>query len=149
LHDGAAYSRCEKTEYVSRSAVALRNLHVCFRAGSDHNCGACEKCLRTMATLDVLGKLPSAKTFPAERVDPERLARVFVLEKTQEGYYRALRGLAAARKRFDIVRALDRALRRSRWRRQVMRVPDWLAQRRGLWRAARPIRQALLAGELV
>lgn len=148
LHDGAAYTRAEKTEYLSKSAIALRNLHVCYRAASDRNCGACEKCLRTMATLDVLGKLPAAETFSADRVDPRRLARVLVLER-QEGHYRAIRSLAAARERFEIVRVVRRALRRSRWRRRVLWMPKWLAKRRGLWRLAGPIRRALLAKELV
>ena len=149
LHEGSSYTRADKVEHVVRSTVALRNLHVCFRMGSDYNCGACEKCLRTMAMLDVLGVLPSASSFSEGRVDPKRLARVLVKRATQEGYYRALRALAVSRGRHDIVRAVDLALRGSRWRRVALRFPDWLGKRRGLWRAARPVRRVILAGELV
>ena len=149
LHDGATHDRCSKLEYVSRSEIALRNLHVCFRFGSDYNCGACEKCYRTMAVLELLGRLEQAESFPVRRIDAGRLACVYVKNSLQASYYKSIIALAGERGRPDIARSAKLALRRSRWRRRVMRVPAWLSKRRGLWRAATPIRRALLAKEMV
>ncbi len=77
LHDGATHDRLSKLEYVARHDVALSNLHVCFRHASDVNCGACEKCLRTMAGLEVLGRLEGSVTFPQGGFAPGKdLARL-------------------------------------------------------------------------
>lgn len=61
VHDGAEATRVEKIiEWVARSDVALRHLRVCWENRDGHyNCGECEKCIRTMVSLelaDVLGK---------------------------------------------------------------------------------------------
>lgn len=40
-------------------------LHVCIKTIDDgpvHNCGRCYKCLRTLAAIDILGKLPEYET---------------------------------------------------------------------------------------
>ncbi len=149
LHDGATYDRFGKLEYLSRHPVALRNLHVCFRAVSDHNCGSCEKCLRSMTALELLGCLSSAESFPVKRLDVGRVARAYLGHPGLEAYYRPIRAGAVARGRRDVVRAVDRAVKRSRVIRRLMAIPDWLKPRRGLWRAAGPIRRVLLAGEMV
>lgn len=148
LHDGATHDRFQKLEYVSRFAVALRNLHVCFRQASDENCGACEKCLRTMAILEVLGRLGPGTRFPGARLDPARLARVYVSLAYNDDYYRRIRAEAAARGKDDIARAASRVLGRSRVIRRLMSIPDWLNRKTALWRAAGPIRRALTAGTI-
>lgn len=58
VHDGAQYSRIEKTRLISDWDVAHSHLTVCnynFQLGKI-NCSNCDKCLRTMVTLDMLGK---------------------------------------------------------------------------------------------
>ncbi len=149
LHDGATHDRFEKLEYISRFEIALHNLHVCFRRRSDENCGACEKCLRTMATLGVLGRLGPETRFPGGRVDPARLARVYIASSNNEVFYRRIRVEALARGKKEIARATSRTLRRSRVIRRLLPATDWLRRRRGLWRAAGPIRRVLLAGRFV
>jgi hypothetical protein len=148
VHDGATHTRLAKLETLATSKVALENLHVCFRIGSDRNCGSCEKCLRTMAALDLLGSLHAA-SFASASFDARRLSRAFLPTKRTENYYRDLRSLAAARGRPEIVHAVNRAMRRSAWRRRAIRFPEWLANRRGLWWAAKPVRRAILTGEAV
>ncbi len=54
-HDGASFTRTERTERVAQSAAALDVLYVCWQDRDVGNCSRCEKCLRTMATLDILG----------------------------------------------------------------------------------------------
>lgn len=53
IHDGAGFTRVEKTAAVMRSALATANLRVCW--GPKGNCSRCSKCLRTMATIDLYG----------------------------------------------------------------------------------------------
>ena len=50
-----AMTRLEKTEYILDFEQSYDNLLVCYMGG--HNCGKCGKCIRTMITLDMLGKL--------------------------------------------------------------------------------------------
>lgn len=54
---GAETLRFDKTAALAENALAQRLLHVCNSAVGQVNCSTCEKCLRTMADLDCLGKL--------------------------------------------------------------------------------------------
>jgi hypothetical protein len=149
IHDGATHSRKSKLEYLSRSEIALDNLQVCFRVGSDYNCGACEKCYRTMAMLELMGCLEHAESFPVRRLDAKLLARVYVATVLQRTYYRSIIAFAGERGRPDVARSAARALRRSGWRRRLMAIPRWCARHKGFWRAASPIQRVLLAGRVV
>lgn len=52
---GLPYERMDKTAIISDDAVVQKYLNVC--SFETENCGKCEKCLRTMMALDLLGKL--------------------------------------------------------------------------------------------
>lgn len=54
---GAQYSRVEKTRIVSDVPASYFYLDVCINQESEKNCSVCQKCMRTMLTLDILGKL--------------------------------------------------------------------------------------------
>lgn len=58
VHHGMV-SRVAKTLAMANSTQALEFLRVC-NASDQYNCGECEKCLRTMATLSAIGKQSSA-----------------------------------------------------------------------------------------
>lgn len=49
------HTRLEKTKLVSQFEPASKYLNVCISDGS--NCGKCEKCVRTLFTLELLGKI--------------------------------------------------------------------------------------------
>ncbi|MCL6572370.1 MAG: hypothetical protein K6T88_11905 [Bacillus sp. (in: Bacteria)] len=49
------HTRVDKTRMVSNYEPAYKYLNVCIVNGE--NCGGCEKCVRTLLTLEVLGKL--------------------------------------------------------------------------------------------
>ncbi|MED1205198.1 hypothetical protein [Heyndrickxia acidicola] len=49
------HTRVEKTKMVSKFKLAYKYLNVCIRDGQ--NCGGCEKCVRTLFTLELFGKL--------------------------------------------------------------------------------------------
>ena len=54
VHDGAEASRNEKIQRIAREPGALDILRVCWQ-DAGYNCGTCEKCLRTMTSLRLLG----------------------------------------------------------------------------------------------
>jgi hypothetical protein len=66
IHDGAEAGRAQKISRLLRhSDLALQTLRVCTKnEGGLQNCGKCDKCVRTMTTLDLLGILDKAVTFP-------------------------------------------------------------------------------------
>jgi hypothetical protein len=114
VHDGAASNRVEKTRIVAQSAIAMRSLRVCWRSRTDHNCGACEKCYRTMTTLWLLGALDTCSTFAAGSFDPDKINRIFCRGDGCVVYMREIRQLALETGHGNVVRAVDRALARSR-----------------------------------
>jgi len=64
VHDGCEAGRVEKIERVIESDVALKYLRVCYWNHDDaYNCCRCEKCLRTMISLQALGVLDRCATF--------------------------------------------------------------------------------------
>lgn len=144
IPDGAGLSRSQKTAVVAQSPLAMRHLRVCFALGTDENCGRCNKCLRTMTTLELLGALPQCETFPDDRVDVRRLSQAVYRYRHDAGYTRDIRALAVERQRLDIVRAIDHSLRRSRAFARRRALCDWLCERRGLWRLVPLARRWLL-----
>jgi hypothetical protein len=66
IHDGCEASRFEKIATFADDNRALSTLRVCWenRNGA-YNCGECEKCLRTMAALEILSALNRCPTFSA------------------------------------------------------------------------------------
>jgi hypothetical protein len=113
IYDAAEASRLNKVHALCASALALGSLRVCWRSGTDQNCGGCMKCLKTMVALELFGGLSRCPTFPATRVDPARVAR---LRCTSPNDYRMVRGLSEAsfnNGRTDLGRALQSAYDRS------------------------------------
>lgn len=75
-HDGCDMSRMEKVALIAQSDTAMRHLRVCWANPDEaYNCGRCEKCLRTMIELLVVGALDRCATLPSA-VDPTLVASV-------------------------------------------------------------------------
>ncbi len=73
-HDGRHLFRYEKIALIADWTVGLRNILVCQgEPSTEMNCGACMKCLFTMAALVALGKLDKAETFPYNDITPDLL----------------------------------------------------------------------------
>ena len=71
IHDGAHVSRVEKTAVLAQWPDTHSRLRVCFNqtkvvegTGAVENCCLCEKCIRTMATLDMFEVLGRYAAFP-------------------------------------------------------------------------------------
>jgi hypothetical protein len=145
VHDGAAFTREQKLELLARSPVALETLRVCWRSASDANCGACNKCLRTMTQLELLGALERCDTLPRGPVDLERLARVYCAHPWDFREFSDIRRLALERGRRDVARAAARAMRRSRRLALQLALVRALGARPLLGRWAAPLERRLLA----
>lgn len=148
LHDGAAFHRWEKLELLSRFDVVRQTLHVCFRSGTEDNCGQCEKCLRNMIVLELLGALERFEVFPVRKLDLRKVSRLVQARSWQPTFYGQLRQFAISRGRPDVARAIGRSFRRSRVRRPLLGLVDRLGEHRGLWRLRRPL-ERLVYGESV
>lgn len=105
LHDGMDL-RTAKTRYLIESGVPLDDLRVCNRVAS-YNCGACEKCLRTMVALDLFGGRSSA--LPAFR--PPMLDHIRLTGQNHR-FWRENLQAARAVGRADVARAVTRLLDR-------------------------------------
>ena len=67
VHHGSAARRSDKMKELCRHPVILDNLKVCW-ASLHENCGACPKCVRTMAALHLLGaSTPALPKFEGKR----------------------------------------------------------------------------------
>ncbi len=112
VHDGAEATRTGKVErQLARSALALDNLGVCWRSRPGHNCGACEKCLRTMAALELAGALRHCRTLPPV-LDLRQLRTVPIESEDARVSMREVALDARARGRHDIADAAEHALAR-------------------------------------
>jgi hypothetical protein len=66
IHHGAESSRPEKIKLLTQDALAMKHLRVCYaNEGHYKNCGHCDKCVRTMISLQILNALPQARLFPS------------------------------------------------------------------------------------
>jgi hypothetical protein len=112
-HEGVNLSRLAKTKLIADWDVALQNLKVCTKPDRNKsdtlNCGRCEKCIRTMMALLVLGKLDKTNIFPEVDLSETFLVNMvypkspYLLE-----CYRELMPLLEAQGRPDLVRAIER-----------------------------------------
>jgi hypothetical protein len=135
VHDGCEASRFERVAAIAGSDAALQSLRVCWQnPGGAYNCGRCEKYLRTVITLRILGALDRCPTFSR----PLSLSAVARMRPLNPPIY-ALENLRALEAR-GTDPALARALRdsiRGRYYRGLWGLG------RAVWRAGRTMRGRL------
>ena len=146
FHVGLLVPRREKTEYISRSDVAMRHLHVCYRFGSSDNCCDCFKCLLAMLTLEVVGALDRCPPLRRRPLDLRRVRKLVVLSRPYLRLYRDLEVRALAAGRQDVAAAIAACLRRSRRLKPVIAALAWGGTRRGIRWISRRLRRRLLEG---
>jgi len=115
--------RFEKTAYIAESELVLRHLQVCWVGGTAKNCGRCEKCLRTLLALDLIGKREQACCFPPLPWSLDLIAQVrFGL--APEHLMADMIPYAEQRGRAEVVAALTACLENNRrWRDAEARSP--------------------------
>jgi hypothetical protein len=93
-HDGVAMTRLSKTGLVADWDIALQNLRVCNKIEKYQpgilNCCTCEKCLRTMLALYVLGKLEKTSAFQINSITEDLVRTAVRINETTIGFYREL-----------------------------------------------------------
>ncbi len=84
VNDGAEATRVEKiASRIAHSEVALEHLRVCWRnPDGRYNCGLCEKCIRTMVSLQIAGVLDRCRSFDYP-LDYRRISRVTLASTAQ------------------------------------------------------------------
>ena len=113
VHHGAGFTRFQKVREILGNPVARTHLRVCWQTTSRINCSRCEKCLRTMTALDLLGALDRVPTFEGP-LDPAALESLDIPDTSTLNFTLENRRAAEAAGRTDVVTALDVALARHR-----------------------------------
>ena len=114
IHDGLEAKRLDKIRDLASSSVILKNLRVCTTSNitDAYNCGVCEKCLRTMIGLHILGLLQKCKVFP-HTIDIELIRRLSELNPVAKQNFRELLDeLIYSKKDLAIKSALEECLSR-------------------------------------
>jgi len=111
LHDGATHDRTSKIESLGRDPEFLSILRVCWQ-DAGYNCGRCEKCVRTMVALELLGLKTS--TFPPLKA--EQIAGLKIYDDNTAAFIRENLELALRAERPDMAAPLRQLL--SNWGRR-------------------------------
>jgi hypothetical protein len=113
VHDGADVTRVQKTAAIGGWAPTFGRLRVCVSYDPRvPNCCRCEKCVRTMTTLELLGLLDRQTSFPRPLVR----SAIRACKYRSEGrfaYPREIFAAAVARRRWDLAFDLAVAMGRS------------------------------------
>jgi hypothetical protein len=115
IHDDASVTRRDKIVQLAAEPLVQRHLRVCWRnLTPTGNCSRCEKCLRTMATLEASGHLDAYhRVFDVETPLSKRLDDTSYLPHHLTFIWEdlATREVSPATRK-----AIGRLLRRSQWR---------------------------------
>jgi hypothetical protein len=139
-HDGQWMSRLEKLRLVADWEPALAILQPCQQhqiGRTGINCGACNKCHRTMLELEALGRLAGAVSFPRRELDARFVEEMEIARGFDVECHAECIPLLRARGREDLAAALERRLRSWRDRSRPTRLRRLRALVRGRSRRRR------------
>jgi hypothetical protein len=138
IHDAAYVTRLRKIAYVSQFDVACENLHVCWFDRSHINCCQCNKCLRTLMTIDLLGAKNRFKTFDFNKYSLSNVKRVYIDSYSNYCFNKEIRDAAFKKGRKDIARVVNISLMRSRRQNKIINILKKIEERfkkqRFFWR---------------
>jgi hypothetical protein len=117
VHDGCEAKRIDKVALLSGYDIALQSLRVCFfNSKGAYNCGECEKCLRTMINLYVVGALNRCTTFET-CLNIRRVSKLIVSDDSTRTFVKEnLKALEERGGDLKLCKALRKILNRSRWK---------------------------------
>jgi hypothetical protein len=147
--DGPAFSRGQKLERIAKSPVVQRYLRVCWRSGTDQNCGKCGKCLRAMVALEVLGFRDRCTTFPAGDMNLATVARIYYEDQHMIDRGWDLYRLVMSKGRRDLAKAIEHSLRRSLRLQHWSSIAHSLHEKRFVWRGAGWLENKVLASSIL
>lgn len=135
-HFGAQSSRVEKTAAIKDDDIGLSVLSVCGKGrldGPHVNCSRCQKCLRTMITLDLVDvDRAKAKTFDWSSYSPDEFGALLLRRNNEIIFAREIREVARSKGRNDIAASVERAIRRSS-RFSFLAQAEYYLRRRAPW----------------
>ncbi|MCA9261538.1 MAG: hypothetical protein KDA61_20115 [Planctomycetales bacterium] len=113
VHHGERFDRVAKLSKIAHEPIVRRHLRVCWEhRNSAANCGACEKCVRTMCILDACGQLGRFSTFQlVGRLDHAIDALASAPVPAQDVYRRLLELGLSSSNQSAVVRLLARSER--------------------------------------
>ena len=90
-HDGCEADRLAKIRRIATVPELLATLRVCATGESTdaYNCGSCEKCLRTIIGLHIVGALGGCATFPNE-INIDSVRQLVLPHKAQRIFWQQL-----------------------------------------------------------
>lgn len=117
-HYGTEFSRFDKVAALAAYPDLLKNLSVCGKGPGKKNglinCSECQKCMRTMAALDLSGvNKEECTSFDWTRYGVQRLAKVTLHHPNEYIFFDELIEAGRAAERDDVVTAATAAIRRS------------------------------------
>jgi hypothetical protein len=133
VHDGAEYDRVEKTRSIMNSSL-MDILHVCNTSLTDQNCSRCEKCLRTMIILDIMGQLDQYKAFDISQYDPKKIVKILVGYDYIQYTWKKIHALALDKNRKDIADLIDQMFTFSGKRHKQIEFARNLSKKRFGWK---------------
>ncbi len=118
IHDGSTYSRVEKTAVVTSSPEAMEAINVCdslVEGVGYQNCSKCQKCLRTMVTIDLFERTghEMCPSFDWSEYRAERFGELYLHSDSELTFAEEIREAASGVRR-DIAEAAERCIRRGR-----------------------------------
>ena len=145
VHDGADSTRVEKTDYILHDPDVANSLRVCW--GSSGNCSKCSKCLRTMVTIDLLGKKDLCHSFDWSQYSMKQVANVYLDKAKDAIYFQDIFEAAVRKGRFDIAAAVDKSIKSSYFKRKynipyyVNNMANFISKLPFFWRYTNRLRQ--------
>lgn len=130
IHDGSTYSRVEKTGVVTSSNEAMNAINVCdnlIEGVGYQNCSQCQKCLRTMITIDLFGRAgnDACPSFKWDEYNPDKFGALYLHNDNELTFAEEIRE-AASLSRPDISQATERCIGRGRRMAPFARFESWI-----------------------
>lgn len=114
-HDGAIGSRATKMRAILDWPGVLENLRVCNTADyADVNCGRCEKCVRNILTLRIVG-VENPACFPNTLSDAD-IEQIHMKDTDLEAMQRVVKAARAAGIEASWIASVEKSIRRNRLR---------------------------------
>ena len=107
LDYGSDFYRYDKVAFIASNTVALENLHVCWVGRNEINRGRCEKCYRTLLSLELLNCRQRATSFPQEGFSLENLQQLKLPTNLAAPLFEEISRAARQINRLDVVVAVD------------------------------------------
>jgi hypothetical protein len=146
VHDGCEAGRVEKIRLIAQNEHALKSLRVCWKNKyGPYNCGKCEKCLRTMITLESINALERCPTF-TNPLTLKAVSTMLLSNESLRGYAdENLQVLKNDPKHQALYFALLHAVSTSRWKAPLLKKysslkNDFMKNNAGLAKSIRKIK---------